>query len=344
MRWHDKEINNPKVFDSKDLSEDTQRIRTDVIRNKLEEETQKEKYKEEYLAYKNFLRKQKKKRTKILIALFIVLVLIGTSTTFVMIKKYSHIGDLENEAERLINLKQYNKAGKVYKELYEETDNLQYIQKYKFISSIVNNKKMIKEAKQNIRDKEYENAINILLTIHTDDSIEVEKINQLISEASMQWLDSIRDMYRNGEVSYAKNEINKYNNILPDNAAGIDLKNIIFKRNVITNEQEYKNNRERNFLGTQNNNEVKRMYELARTIIGTKQQVSMDNTSIKIKPEANSKDLVKLRKNDIVYVQDIFVSGTDSVWCKVFYENKGKSIVGWIPYNNLYINNTSSKM
>lgn len=59
MRWNDNNLDKPKVFDSKDLSEDTQKIMLDKIQERLKEE---EDYTEEFKAYEEYKISEKKKK------------------------------------------------------------------------------------------------------------------------------------------------------------------------------------------------------------------------------------------------------------------------------------------
>lgn len=61
MRWNDNNLDKPKVFDSKDLSEDTQKIMLDKIQERLKEE---EDYTEEFKAYEEYKISEKKKKKK----------------------------------------------------------------------------------------------------------------------------------------------------------------------------------------------------------------------------------------------------------------------------------------
>lgn len=230
MRWHNREINNQKFFDSKDLSEDTQRIRTDLIREKLAEEAQRDEYREEYLAYQEQLKKQKKHRVKLLMIAFFVLCIIGLLMWVFLFRKYTHISEMERDVAKLISEKQYEKAGSLYKKLYEETDNPQYIEKYKVVTSISNNIKLFKEAQKEINNSNYENAIEILLTIHSDDTDEIERITAMINQASDRWLENIRNLYLSNDMKNAINEVNKFVNLLPDNILGMKLRSVIVNK------------------------------------------------------------------------------------------------------------------
>lgn len=335
MRWHDKEFDNHKVFDSKELSEDTQRIRTDLVRSTLEEESQKEEYREQYLAYKTLLKRQKKKRIRIIIGVFVILIILGISITAVILKKYSHIGDLEIEAEHMIEQKNYKKAGEIYKRLYEETDNPQYIQKYNFTTFIIDNNNVFEDARSNIKNGDYESAICMLLTIHTCNSSELEKINNIIDEASTKWLESIRRIYISGDKTEATNEINKLVNILPDNIAAVEFRNIILDKDDTLSINEYRNHR--NYTGIHNNNEIKRMYTIARPLIGSNQVTANTEASVYEKADKSSRSMGRLKPHTRVYIQDIFVYDVKNIWCKILYPDSKNYKSGWILYNNIFL-------
>lgn len=335
MRWHDKEFDNYKVFDSKELSEDTQIMRIDLVRSKLEEESQKEEYREQYLAYKTILKRQKKKRIRIITAAFIILIILGISITAVILKKYSHIGDLEIEAEHMIEQKNYKKAGEIYKRLYEETDNPQYIQKYNFTSSIIDHNKVFEEARANIGNGDYESAICMLLTMHTDNSSEVEKINNIIEEASTKWLESIRRVYISGDKIDATNEINKLVNILPNNIAALEFRNIILDKEDTSSINESRNYR--NYTGIHNNIEIKRIYAIARPLIGSNQIIANTGASVYEKADKSSMYIWRLKPHTKVYIQDIFVYDVKNIWCKILYSDDKNYKSGWILYNNIFL-------
>ena len=117
MRWKANNLNKPKVFDSKDLSEDTQKIRLDKIQEKLKEEKD---YQEEFRAYEEYKILEKRKRKKILISITIILLLLIVLVSFLSVKKFSEITMLEYKAQEYMEKEEYNKAAQIYKKLYEE--------------------------------------------------------------------------------------------------------------------------------------------------------------------------------------------------------------------------------
>ena len=331
MRWNDKDLDKPKVFDSKDLSEDTQKIRLDKIQERLREE---EDYTEEFKAYEEYKISEKRKRKKILIAITIIVLLLISSVSFFTVRKMSRITTMENKAQEYIKKEEYDKAAEIYKELYEETEETEYMQNYRFVSKNVENKELFKEAENNMKEKDYEGAIEVLLSISTNDDKVAEKINSQISQASKAWLDEIKGYYYSGNLEKCVSEINKFVTLLPDNINGIDFRNQLVKNDKSDIEKSKKgfiqDKKEIEKLSTKAS---KKMFEKSKSIVGTQQHITVENASVRVKPNRDAKVSGNVHKGEKIYIQDTFVEGSKNIWCKISYKENEIQKSGWISYN-----------
>lgn len=332
MKWNDNNLDKPKVFDSKDLSEDTQKIRLDKIQEQLKQE---EDYTEEYRAYEEYKEKEKKRRKKILISLSAIVIVLICSISFFTVRKMSRITLMENEAQECIRKEQYDKAAQIYKTLYEETEEPEYMQNYRFVSKNIENKELFKEAEDNIKLKDYEGAIEVLLTISTNDDKVAEKINTQINKASKAWLNEIKGYYDSGNLDKYTSEINKFVNLLPDNASGINFRNHVIKEDK-SQESKPKGGfiQDKKELETLSTKANKKMYEKSKAIVGTEQYVTVENANVREKPSRDAKISGIVHKGDSIYIEDTYVEGANSIWCKINYYSENKSYTsGWISYN-----------
>ena len=175
MKWNDNDFDKPKVFDSKDLSQDTQEIKLDKLRESMEDEE----YTDEFKAYEKYVKREKKKRKKIFIILSIVMAILIAGVSFVAVKYLSRISNLESDAQEYLEQGQYEQAADIYKMLYDETGEAEYMQNYKYISKNVENRELLKEADNSIKLQDYEGAIEVLLTISTNEDKIVDQVIEM---------------------------------------------------------------------------------------------------------------------------------------------------------------------
>ena len=332
MRWNDNDLDKPKVFDSKDLSEDTQKIRLDKIQEKLKEE---EDYTEEYRAYEEYIISEKKRRKKVFTVLAIGVLAVISVFSFFTVRKMSRITNMENEAQEYIKKEQYDKAAEIYKELYDETEEPEYMQNYRFVSKNVENKELFKEAENNMKLKDYEGAIEVLLTISTNDDKVAERINTDISKASKAWLDEIKGYYDSGDLDKCTSEINKFVNLLPDNINGINFRNQVIK-NDKNPASKSKNGliHDKKEIERISTKASKKMYEKSKAIVGTEQYVTVENANVREKPSRDADISGIVHRGESIYIEDTYVEGANSIWCKINYYSENKTYKsGWISYN-----------
>lgn len=331
MRWNDNNLDKPKVFDSKDLSEDTQKIMLDKIQERLKEE---EDYTEEFKAYEEYKISEKKKRKKILIIVTVIILVLISAVSFFTVRKMSRITNMEYEAQEYIKKEEYDKAAEIYKKLYEETEDAEYIQNYRFVSKNVENKELFKEAENNMKLKDYEGVIEILLTISTNDDKVADKINSQISIASKAWLDEIKGYYDSGNLDKCVSEINKFVNLLPDNISGIDFRNQVVKNDKSDLEKSKKgfieDKKEIEKLSTKAS---KKMLEKSKAIVGTQQYITVENANVREKPNRDAKVSGSVHKGEKIYVEDTYVEASNNIWCKVIYSENKTQKTGWISFN-----------
>ncbi len=331
MRWNDNDLDKPKVFDSKDLSEDTQKIRLDKIQERLKEE---EDYTEEFKAYEEYKISEKKKRKKILVIITVLVLLIILLVSLFIVKKMSKISTMENEAQEYIKREEYDKAAEIYKNLYEKTEETEYMQKYRFISKNIENKELFREAENSIKNKDYEGAIEVLLSISTNDDKITEKINSKINAATKEWVNEIKRYYNSGDLEKCISEIKSFESLLPDNINSVDFRNQSEKEDKFDNEKLKKgfiqDKKEVEILGKKAN---EKMFEKAKEMVGTQQEITVENANVRMKPNRGAKVLGSVHKGEKIYIQDIFIESFQNIWCKIRYEENKTQKSGWISYN-----------
>lgn len=332
MKWNDNDFDKPKVFDSKDLSQDTQEIKLDKLRESMEDEE----YTDEFKAYEKYVKREKKKRKKIFIILSIVMAILIAGVSFVAVKYLSRISNLESDAQEYLEQGQYEQAADIYKTLYDETGEAEYMQNYKYISKNVENRELLKEADNSIKLQDYEGAIEVLLTISTNEDKIVDQVNEKQDLAAKKWLEEIEACYNSGKSSHCSSEINKFVNLLPDNIKGINLREKIMKRES-EEESDSRNmdsNKEQADLDKLNSRLNKKMYEKSKAIVGTKQFVTVENANVRENPSRDSKVSGTIHKGESVYIEDTKVESSNSIWCRITYYSSDRLYTsGWISYN-----------
>lgn len=331
MRWNDNGIDKPKVFDSRDLSEDTQKIRLDKIQERLKEED----YNEEFREYEKKLAEHRGRLKIIFISIGAAVISMLIFISISSMLRISKVNNLKSDAEEYLKENNFTKAADTYKELYEETEDPIYMQNYRNIMKDIENNDLIREANNSIKDKDYEGAIELLLTITTDDDILAENINDKINYAAKKWLSEIEEMYSKGEYSRCNLEINKFVNLLPDNIGGVDFRNKFSKKNS-RNSTKLKSGlaKDRKTLDILNSKVRVKMYEKSKSIVGTEQFIAVDSANVREKPNKEAKIKGTVHKGESIYVEDTFVEGGKNIWCKINYYSKNRKYnSGWISYN-----------
>lgn len=339
MKWNDNDFDKPKVFDSKDLSQDTQEINLDELRQSIEDED----YTDEFKAYEKYIKKEKRKRKKIFIILIIVMAVLITIVSFIAVRYLSRISNLESDAQRFLEQGQYEQAADTYKLLYDETGEAEYMQNYKYISKNVENRELLKEADNSIKLGDYEGAIEVLLTISSNEDKLVDQINEKQDLAAEKWLEEIEECYNSKKSGYCAAGINKFVNLLPNNIKGMNLREKILKKES-EEEKDIKNDSEQGQadLDKLNSRLNKKMYEKSKAIVGTEQYVTVENANVRENPSRDSKVSGTIHKGESVYIEDTKVESSNSIWCKITYYSSDKLYTsGWISYN--IINGSESK-
>ncbi|MEG0249525.1 MAG: SH3 domain-containing protein [Peptostreptococcus sp.] len=332
MKWNDNDFDKPKVFDSKDLSQDTQEIKLDKLRESIEDED----YTDEFKAYEKYVKKEKRKRKKIFIILTIVMVILIAAVSFVAVRYLSRISNLESDAQKYLEQGQYEQAADIYKMLYDETGEAEYMQNYKYISKNVENRELLKEADNSIKQHDYEGAIEVLLTMSTNEDKIVDQISERQDLAAKKWLEEIEECYNSGKSGYCTAEINKFVNLLPDNIKGVTLREKIIKKESEEEAKGIKNDSEQGQadLDKLNSRLNRKMYEKSKAIVGTEQYVTVENANVRENPSRDSKVSGTIHKGESVYIEDTKVESSNSIWCKITYYSSDRLYTsGWISYN-----------
>lgn len=227
MIWKKRNINDKKMIDSKELSQNTMEIKfTDDQRKLLENAV----YSEEFEEYKIQKKIAKNKIKKIYIILITLLVVTAATFSFVYVRYLSRITKLENEAQRYIDEYNHKGASEIYKLIYEETGDVEYLNKSKSLSKHLENESTIRYATEMIKSDDFETAIELLFTISTDDEKTIKRINELVEDSSELWLNMIEDDYKNGRIDSSYSEIERFINLIPNNERALILRNSIIEK------------------------------------------------------------------------------------------------------------------
>ncbi|MBC2576220.1 SH3 domain-containing protein [Peptostreptococcus canis] len=353
MRWKDRNINEHRMIDSKDLSQDTQEIKFNKETRRLlddpelandflekQSETSKEnnsdsEYNDEFESYIKQNENHKKKRKNIFIIVSTFVIVSISIFSFVLVRHLSRISSLEREAEQYIEDRNYKAAADTYRKLFEQTGEQKYSQSYKYMSRNFENIELLKEAKNNIEIQDYEGAIEVLLTISSTDDKTIKEMNSMLDIASKEWIEEISTKQDIGEHEFALSEINKMVNVLPEYKPAIKLKERI-SLNKSADEKEKLSPSEEENLKKIASRKSKNLYDKSKSIVGTEQFITSIKANVRKEPSRESEIMDNLEKGDSVYIEETHIESDSRIWCKITYSSsKNKYTAGWISYNTL---------
>lgn len=347
MRWKDRNINEPKLFDSKDLSQDTQEIKfnsehrmlledPELAKKYLEEienSSNDDSYNEYYEEFENHKKRHRNRNKLIFITVILLIIAVLSVGGSIFMNHISKVAVLEKEAKMYMDKNEYKDAAEAYRKLYEETGEQKYNHSYKFAVKSLENKAQLSEAQNSIDLEDYEGAIELLLTIISNDKEVINEIHKKISVASEGWLYEIRERVSKGQYELALSEINRVINLLPDNEDALDLKDKIIKKSNDLEETSISEEDRKKAIEDKKN---RILYDKARSIIGTEQFIMMSRVNVREKPSKDSEIINILEKGDSVYIEDTYIESDSRIWCKItFHSNKQAYITGWISYNTI---------
>lgn len=332
MIWKNKNINKHRVIDSKDLSQNTQEIKLDKEAIKLFEESM---YNEEFKEYEKHKKIAKRKTKKIFIIIVALLIMFLSVFSFIFARYLSKISHMEEEANKYISKENYRGAIEIYRKLYDETGDIEYSQKIKYVNSILENTELLKEANSMILSQDYENAVERLLTISSTDEKSIKTINKMLNKAIGEWINEVEILYLDNRIDEALIESEKMANMLPDNEFVLALREKVSNKKLgNTDEKEVlSSSNSRNIV---ENKKKKMLSEKSKSIIATEQYVTALKANVRENHDKDSNIMDNLEKGDIVYIEDTFIENSSRMWCKVtYFSNNNRYITGWILFDTL---------
>lgn len=336
VKWNDKDINEPHMIDSSDFSQDTMEIKLDDINKSLKKKDSIE-LTREFEEYEKYIRDEKHKRKKTYIIFSIAMVVLVSVISFFALSYVSKITSWEKEAVECYNKGDYQQAATIYQNLYEETGDKEYGKEFRHMEKCRENEDLLFEASEDIRMKDYENAVEVLLTIASENDKTIEKINAELKKASDFWLEDILKYYHEGDIKNAYTEINRFVNLIPENEEANQLKMDILRTNKAeVGDIEKKDNLENKEEDKIKNRIFQKNYEKSRAMIGTEQYVVTNTANIRSRHNINAPVIDTVKKGVGLYIEDTFLDKKEGFWCKVtYYSDRDEYVSGWISYTTL---------
>ncbi len=337
MIWGDKNINKTRVIDSKNFTQKNKQKSIENSQNSADDSPNDllDDVENELEIYKEYIAYNKKKRLKyLLISVVFILVVVGVYG-FVYSNYLSSISIMERQASGYIEEGKLKAAAEIYEKLYDETGEVKYYQEYKYSLKNSENKDLLKEAKNDIKDGDYESALELLITISTNDDKISEQLKKSSEYAQTKWLEKIKEAFNKRDMEYSRREINKFLNILPNSEEGLSISNKISKMIDLTSNFEI-NEKAKKEQTTQVAQQNRQMFEKAKTIVGTTQYIISDEANVRAEPSKSSTVLDTIKKGKGIYIEEINVESESRIWCKITYYSKDNvSIIGWVSYNTM---------